>query len=95
MLHVLRLFGGNGITATQNSNIVSPNVIYFNAGGYFVKAGVTSNAGDFALDWNLLHLQIVGNFIQISAPIQREELSTHLQAQSKWTDGEPEKFFVL
>lgn len=47
MLHVLRLFGGNGIGATQNSNIVSPNVVYFNAGGYFVKVGVTSNAGYF------------------------------------------------
>lgn len=49
MLHVLRLFGGNGIGATQNSNIVSPNVVYFIASGYFVKVGVTSNAGYFLL----------------------------------------------
>lgn len=35
------------VSRLLNSNIVSPNVVYFNASGYFVKVGVTANAGYF------------------------------------------------
>lgn len=33
--------GGKAIMATENSNSVSPNVVYFHATNYFLKVGVT------------------------------------------------------
>lgn len=36
-----QLFGGKSIMATENSNNVSPNVVYFHASNYFLKVGVT------------------------------------------------------
>lgn len=68
--------------ATQNSYSVSRNVVDVNGSGYFGRVGVTSNAGYLTLERNLLHLLIVGNFVQMSFFLSNEK-QNQLQTQSK------------